>query len=100
LDAHARDSAFYKGITMDRYWIAKGNKIKIPSQDEIKQFQSTPKESPLLSKAEICADIIRLMNPKFTDKDVVRHAPALAKLSMEKLLTLRETYRLSTKVKK
>jgi hypothetical protein len=87
---------------MDRYWITKEqkglNKIAIPSQDEIKKYRKgadqKPKESPLMSKAEICAEIIRLRNPRFTNKDVVEQAPALAKLSMKSLLALlRETDR-------
>ena len=80
---------------MDRYWIAKGHKITIPSQDEIKQYhKGTDSEpSPLVSKAEVCASIIKLKHPRCSGKEMVRLASSLMHQSMAKLLRTQEDLR-------
>jgi hypothetical protein len=80
---------------MDRYWIAKGHKVEIPSQDEIKQYHKgiDSKPSPLVSKAEVCASIIKLRHPRCSEKEMVRLASSLMDHSMAKLLRIQEDLR-------
>lgn len=81
---------------MDRYWIAKGHKIEIPSQDEIKQYHKgidSKPPSPLVSKAEVCANIIKLKHPRCSGREMVRLASSLMNQSMAKLLRTQEDLR-------
>jgi hypothetical protein len=92
---------------MDRYWITREqhglNKISIPSPDEMKKYckgeDNPKKDASLASKAEICAEIIKLRSPRYSDREIVHNASELMKLNMDSLLKLREYHRQIRRVK-